>query len=151
MIDVQTLAIVFACAGTGALFGVDLFAALVVTPSLRLVDDRVMTMQMGSLHEVAALRMPFVFVFTVASAIAGIALNGASLLLGGGLALLVGWVTLLVRKVLPLNDRLRDAHAQEIVPDDARAIQRQWDRLIGLRLTLLTVAFACFLLRLAGG
>lgn len=136
------------CLAAGAMFGVDVFAAAVITPALRAVDDRSLTMAMGSFHELANSRMPPLFVITAGSAIGALFLGATPLWVGAGLAATVAWMVLLGLRVLPLNNRLRKAHAEDAVPEDVREIQGSWDRLLAPRLVLLLVAFVSYLLAL---
>ena len=127
------------------MLGINLFALLVITPAMRKVDDHVLTMAMGSIHDRAASRMPAVFAITAGATVAGLALGADPWLPGCGLALLVGWLVLLVRAVLPLNDKLREAFQRDAVLPDVRAVQGRGDRLIYPRLTLLAGACGCLL------
>lgn len=142
----DSLASMLVCVSAGAMLGVDLFAMTVLTPALKNVDDHVLTMAMGSIHEQAARSMPVLFMFTLLSAIASFVLGGWNPWLVGGMVLSVLWITLLGTQVLPLNNVLRQAHTDNTIPEDVRSLQRRWDRLIYPRLVLLTCAMICYLM-----
>ena len=76
---------------------------------------------------------------------AGAALAGhRGAVVAGGAAVLAMAVWLLIYRSVsaPINRQLTAAARDGRIPDDARALQRQWDHVIKARATLQTVAVA---------
>lgn len=62
------LAALAAVAGTGVVYGTDVFCALVQRPALARVDDAALTAVMGNVHRFADRRMPVPGIVGVAAA-----------------------------------------------------------------------------------
>jgi len=136
------LASLLAIMGTGVVYGTDVFCALVQRPALARVDDVALTAVMGNLHRVADRRMVVPGVLglvaaAVASALAAVAGHPAtSAAAGAALLLLVVWLVLYLRVSAPINRTLTAAADAHETPDDARSLQREWDRVIVPRAVL---------------
>ena len=106
--------------------------------------DVALTAVMGNLHRIADRRMVVPGVLgLVAAAVASLlfAVAGhaaASAAAGVALLLLVVWLVLYLRISAPINRTLTAAAAADAhqTPDDARALQRVWDRVIVPRAVL---------------
>ena len=133
---------------TGVVYGTDAFCALVQRPALTRVDDETLTAVMGNVHRYGDRRMPApgilgVIAAAAASAIAAVAGHPAeSVTAGVAVLLLVGWVALYTRISAPINRRLTAAADAHETPANARAMQRDWDRIIVPRAVLQGLAVA---------
>jgi hypothetical protein len=142
---VAHLAALIAILGTGVAYGTDVFCALVLRPALGRVDDAALTAAMGNVHRYADRRMPAPGILgilgaAVASGFAALADRpAASATAGAALALLLVWLLLYLRISAPINRTLTAAATR---PADARARQRDWDRVIVPRANLQGVAVA---------
>jgi hypothetical protein len=129
-------------------YGTDVFCALVQRPALARVDDEALTTVMGNVHRYGDRRMPApgilgVIAAAVASAIAAVAGHPAqSATAGVAVLLLVGWVVLYLRISAPINRTLTAAADAHETPANARALQRDWDRIIVPRAVLQGLAIA---------
>lgn len=135
---------------SGVVYGTDVFFALVARPALRRFDDASLTQVLGHLHAVADARMPVAGVTAILSTGALFFVAGGWPTLPGRLALLAlaGLLTQLAAYVLVnqlVNKRQTAAALQNQTPPDARALQRRWDSVIGLRAGALTVAVAALI------
>lgn len=130
----------------GVVYGTDAFFALVGRAALARSGDAALVEVVGSLHAVADRRMPVVGATALGSTLA-YALAAGSGSASGRLALvaLAAHLALYLAVAKPINARLTAAaaalaaHGGE-VPAEARAWQRQWDRVIAPRAALLAVA-----------
>ena len=146
------LAALAAIVGTGVVYGTDVFCALVQRPALARVDDAALTAVMGNVHRFADRRMPAPGILGVAAAAvaAGVAATAgraaASAAAAGAFVVLVGWLALYLRVSAPINRILTTAADAHDTPPDARALQRDWDRIIVPRAVLqgLAVVALCF-------
>ena len=140
--DLARMAAVISILGTGVVYGTDVFCALVLRPALAVVDDRTLVAVTGSVHLYGDRRMPLPGVagMLAAAVTAGLfGLNGqwpntvAALL---SVAALLVWLSLYLRISAPINKQLTGAARAGQVPSNARALQRNWDRIITERAAL---------------
>jgi hypothetical protein len=142
------LAALLAIASTGVVYGTDVFCALVQRPALARVDDTALTAVMGNVHRYGDRRMPIpgilgIIAATAASALAAVAGHPAeSVTAGAAFLLLVVWVVLYLRISAPINRTLTAAADAHQTPANARALQRDWDRIIVARAVLQGLAVA---------
>jgi len=142
------LAALVAIVSTGVVYGTDAFCALVQRPALARVDDATLTAIMGNVHRYGDRRMPApgilgIIAAATASVIAAAAGHPAeSVTAGVAVLLLVGWVMLYLRISAPINRTLTTAPNAHETPANARALQRDWDRIIVPRAVLQGLAVA---------
>jgi hypothetical protein len=142
------LAAVIAVLSTGVIYGTDVFCALVQRPALARVDDAALTAVMGNVHRFGDQRLPLPGILGVIGAAAAsvlAALAGrpiASATAGAALVLLVVWLLLYLRVSAPINRALTAAADNHETPANARALQRDWDRIIVGRAILQGLATA---------
>jgi len=142
------LAALLAIVSTGVVYGTDAFCALVQRPALARVDDAALTAVMGNVHRYGDRRMPApgilgLLAAAAASALAAVAGRPAqSVTAGVAVLLLVGWVVLYLRISAPINRTLTTAADAHETPANARALQRDWDRIIVPRAVLQGLAVA---------
>ncbi len=142
------LAAVIAVLSTGVIYGTDVFCALVQRPALIRVDDAALTAVMGNVHRFGDKRLPAPGILgilgaAVASVVA--ALGGrpvAAAAAGAAVAILLVWLTLYLRVSAPINRALTAASDNHQTPANARALQRNWDRVIVPRAILQGLATA---------
>ena len=142
------LAAVIAVLSTGVIYGTDVFCALVQRPALTRVDDAKLTAVMGNVHRFGDKRLPAPGILgilgaAVASVVA--ALSGrpvAAAAAGAAVAILLVWLTLYLRVSAPINRALTAASDNHQTPANARALQRNWDRVIVPRAVLQGLATA---------
>ena len=142
------LAAVIAVLSTGVIYGTDVFCALVQRPALIRVDDAALTAVMGNVHRFGDKRLPAPGILgilgaAVASVVA--ALGGrpiAATAAGAAVAILLVWLTLYLRVSAPINRALTAASDNHQTPANARALQRNWDRVIVPRAILQGLATA---------
>ena len=134
------LAALAAIVGTGVVYGTDVFCALVQRPALARVDDATLTAVMGNVHRFADRRMPAPGILGVAAAATAAGLAAAADRTAASAAaaflLLVGWMVLYLRISAPINRTLTAAADAHKTPSNARALQRDWDRVIVPRAVL---------------
>lgn len=142
------LAALVAILSTGVVYGTDSFCALVQRPALARVDDAALTAVMGNVHRYGDQRMRApgilgIFAAVAASVFAAVASHpAASVTAGVACLLLVGWVVLYARISAPINRILTAAADAHETPDNARALQRAWDRIIVPRAVVQGLAVA---------
>ena len=142
------LAAVIAVLSTGVIYGTDVFCAVVQRPALTRVDDAALTAVMGNVHRFGDKRLPAPGILgilgaAVASVVA--ALGGrpiAATAAGAAVAILLVWLTLYLRVSAPINRALTAASDNHQTPANARALQRNWDRVIVPRAILQGLATA---------
>jgi hypothetical protein len=140
------LAALLAIVSTGIVYGTDAFYALVQRSALAQVDDTTLVTIMGTTHRVADRRMPAPGILGLLAAAAASVLAAAaghpagSAASGAAFVLLVVWVLIYLRVSAPINRRLTAAAGAHETPADARAWQRDWDRVIVPRAILQAVA-----------
>jgi hypothetical protein len=145
------LCALIAVLGTAVVYGTDVFCAMVQRPALARVDDRVLLAVMGNVHRFGDRRMPVPGVIGLVAAVVSVALAGASArwveagAAGVAVALLLAWLVLYVRVSAPINRQLTTAADLAEAKLDARALQRNWDKVITMRASLqgLAVAALC--------
>ena len=150
------LAAVIAVLSTGVIYGTDVFCALVQRPALTRVDDAKLTAVMGNVHRFGDRRLPVPGILgilgaAVASVVA--ALSGrpvAAAAAGAAVAILLVWLTLYLRVSAPINRALTAASDNHQTPANARALQRNWDRVIVPRAILQGLATAALCVSLIG-
>lgn len=136
------LAALLAILSTGIVYGTDVFCALVQRSALAQVDDTTLTAIMGNVHRFGDRRMPApgilgVLAAAVASVLAAVAGHpAAAATTGVAFLLMVVWVVLYLRISAPINRKLTAAADAHETPADARAWQRNWDRIIVPRAVL---------------
>ena len=148
MIAVAALGL--ATLGVGAVYGTDMFFAVVGRRALGLVSNAAMVETMGRLHEVGDRRMPLFGVIGLGGTLAGaLASTGsARLWASGALLAQLAWLAIYIRVAAPINAQLaRAAHAPTSSPD-GRALQDRWDRAIVLRAALMAIALGALLFAL---
>lgn len=143
---------VLACS---AVYGADLFAAIVLRSALSEVDDRTLTTTMGHVHKYGDQRLPVPFVLSVVTS----ALTGMAALVAGrtavalasmlAVAALLCWISIYFRVSAPINRALKAAAAGKTALPNARTLQRRWDRVVPLRLSLQAIAVAALCTALA--
>ena len=155
-LDLVTRAVALvAVLGTAVVYGTDVFCAIVLRPALASVDDRGLVSIMGSVHRYGDRRMPVPGALGVVAAAAAAVLASVAgrwtqaTAAGTALVLLLVWLALYVRVSAPINRRLTAAaDAGEPLPN-GRALQAQWDRIIGFRAILQGFAVAALCVALA--
>ncbi|MTD55571.1 DUF1772 domain-containing protein [Amycolatopsis pithecellobii] len=136
------LAALLAIVSTGIVYGTDTFCALVQRSALARVDDTTLTAIMGNVHRFGDRRMPApgilgIIAAAIASVLAAMAGHpAASATAGAAFLLLVVWVLLYLRISAPINRILTAAADAHETPANARALQRDWDRIIVPRAVL---------------
>jgi len=137
---------VAAILGVGATYGANAFFALVGRRALERSAEESMTEVMGRLHETADVRMPVVVAagLIATAGVAVVAGPGAGRRLGlAAMTAQAGFLGLYTTLSVPINKRLTAAAREGQTPDDARALQRRWDRVNLARVALLAIALGC--------
>ncbi|HSX99112.1 MAG TPA: DUF1772 domain-containing protein [Streptomyces sp.] len=138
-----------------AVYGADLFAAIVLRSALSEVDDRTLTTTMGHVHRYGDRRMPVPFVLSVVasvlSAVAALVAGRTAVALASmvAVAALLCWISIYLRVSAPINRALTAAAAGKRPLPNARTLQRRWDRVVPLRLSLQATAVAALCTALA--
>jgi hypothetical protein len=153
------LAALAAIVGTGVVYGTDVFCALVQRPALARVDDATLTAVTGNAHRFADRRMPAHRnprcrrsrrsrrsrrPRRSSRPDRGIGDGGS------GVLLLVGWLVLYLRISAPIDRTLTAAADAHETPSNARALQRDWDRIIVPRAVLRGLAVVALCVSLIG-
>ncbi|OBF04225.1 DUF1772 domain-containing protein [Mycobacterium sp. ACS4054] len=139
---VATLFAVIAVLGTGVVYGTDVFCAMVQRPALARVDDHALLAVMGNVHRYGDRRMRLPSLLGLAAAVISAALASAfgrwaqAGAAGAAVALLLVWLLLYLKVSAPINRQLIAGADRPELPTDARALQRDWDKVITLRATL---------------
>ncbi|OBH83695.1 MULTISPECIES: DUF1772 domain-containing protein [unclassified Mycobacterium] len=139
---VATLFAVVAVLGTGVVYGTDVFCAMVQRPALARVDDHALLAVMGNVHRYGDRRMRLPGLLGLAAAAISAALASAfgrwaqAGAAGAAVALLLVWLLLYLKVSAPINRQLIAGADRPELPTDARALQRDWDKVITLRATL---------------
>jgi Domain of unknown function (DUF1772) len=142
--------ILIALVSAGVVHGTDAFFFVVGRPALERTSETALTETMGRLHQVADTRMPIFGVYGLVStlALAFVSRLGSATSYFAFAALL----GLLLQLVLyltvaqPINKQLTRAAEETITLENARALQRRWDSVIGWRALGTTVAMICLTL-----
>ena len=149
-------AALIAVLGTAAVYGTDVFCAIVLRPALAPVDDRALVAVMGSVHRYGDRRMPVpgvlgILATATSAVLATVAGHWAqAVAAGAALVLLLVWLVLYAKVSAPINRQLTvAADAGQVLPN-AHALQAKWDRIIGARAMLqgLALAALCVVLTL---
>jgi uncharacterized membrane protein len=134
--------------GTGVVYGTDVFCAIVQRPALARVDDRVLVAMMGNIHRYGNQRMPVPGGLGIAAAAISAVLAATSgrwsqaIAAGVAVGVLLVWLAIFLLVSSPINSQLIAAADGAAASTDARALQRNWDRVINARATLQGVAVA---------
>ena len=140
--------------GTAVVYGTDVFCAMVQRPALARVDDRALLAVMGNIHRYGDRRMPVPGVLGLVAAAISAAFAAASgrwthaAAAGVAVALLLVWLVLYLRVSAPINHQLIAGADHPELPTDARALQRNWDKVITIRATLQGLAVTALCLTL---
>lgn len=133
---------------TAVVYGTDVFCAAVLRPALASVDDRALVAVAGRVHRYGDRRMPVpgVLGLVAAALSAALAAVGAywaqAIAAGTALVVLIAWTVLYARISAPINRELTAAADAGNSFPHGRALQTDWDRIIGIRATLQGVAVA---------
>jgi hypothetical protein len=151
--ELAKLFAVLAVLGTAVVYGTDVFCAMVQRPALARIDDRALVAVMGNVHRYGDRRMPVPGMLGMVTAAIGAALAAASGrwieagAAGTAVGLLLVWLVLYLRVSAPINRQLTAAADLAEPVADARALQRNWDKVItgrailqGLAVTALCAA-----------
>lgn len=139
VIEVAKLSIVIALLGTAVVYGTDVFCALVQRPAVAAIDDRALVAVMGNVHRYGDRRMPAPGVIGIAAAVVSAILAAiagqwtVAIAAATAVVLLLIWLALYVRISAPINRQLTAAATAGDTPANARALQRDWDRIINAR------------------
>lgn len=143
---------VLACA---AIYGGDLFAAIVLRSALSDVDVQSLTTVMGRIHRYGDRRMPILFVVSVAAnildAILAFITERTVVVAVSAVATvaLLCWIVVFLRVSAPVNRALTAAANAGTTLCNARALQRRWNLALPARLSLQAVALAALCAALA--
>lgn len=137
---------VAAILGVGVTYGTDAFFALVGRRALERSTEESMAEVMGRIHETADARMPIVGAAgMIATATVAVAAGAGAGRTAGivALAAQAGFLGLYTTLSAPINERLTAMVQRGEQVEEARALQRRWDRVVLARVALLTVALGC--------
>jgi Domain of unknown function (DUF1772) len=140
--------------GTAVVYGTDVFCAMVQRPALARIDDAALLSVMGNIHRYGDRRMPVPGVLgMVAAAISAVvaAASGRWIQASAAAAavgLLLVWLVLYLTVSKPINQQLTAATDHRGLSSDARALQRNWDKVITTRAILQGLAVAALCLAL---
>jgi hypothetical protein len=132
-------------------YGTDVFCAMVQRPALARIDDRALLAVMGNVHRYGDRRMPVPGVLGLVAAAFSAVFAAASgrwtqaVAAGVAVGLLLVWLLIYLRVSAPINRQLIAAADRPAPSTDARALQRNWDKVITTRAALqgLAVAALC--------
>ncbi|MBV9722999.1 MAG: DUF1772 domain-containing protein [Mycobacterium sp.] len=145
---------VIAVLATAVVYGTDVFCAMVQRPALAHVDDGALLAVMGNIHRYGDRRMPVPGVLGVLAAVISAAFAAASGrwiqagAAGVAVGLLLVWLALYLRVSAPINKQFTAAAEHAVPSTNARALQRDWDKVIATRATLQGLAVAALCLTL---
>jgi hypothetical protein len=154
---VLTASLILAAVAAGAtavIYGTDIFCALVWCPSLAGLDNAALARSAGAVHRYGDARLPPVGATGIAAATASAitaALDGhpaGAALAGAAVVALLAWLAVYLRVSAPVNCVLISAAAEAAPVVDARALQRRWNSVIGVRVALQAAALALLLVTL---
>ncbi len=148
-------AVLIAVLSTAVVYGTDVFCAVVMRPALASIGDDALVAVMGSVHRYGDRRMPVPGALGIVAALTSVALATATAhwaqAVAAGIAavLLSVWIVLYARVSAPINRRLTAAtDAGQSLPN-GRALQANWDRVIGARAMLQGLAVTALCVALA--
>lgn len=142
------VAALVAVLSTAVVYGTDVFCAIVLRSAFAGVDDATLVAVAGGVHRYGDRRMPVpgvtgVLACALSVALAGLAAHWTQVVAAGfALVLLLVWLALYLRVSAPINRQLTAAADTGVTPPNARALQANWDRIIGARAALQGVAVA---------
>jgi hypothetical protein len=147
-------AALIAVLSTAVVYGTDVFCAIVLRPALASVDDDALVAVVGSVHRYGDRRMPVpgalgIVATATSLVLATVAAHWAQAVASAAaLVLLLVWLVLYARVSAPINRQLTAAADAGRALPNGRALQAQWDRIIGARAMLqgLAVAALCVVL-----
>ncbi len=148
MAEAARFFIVIALLGTAVIYGTDVFCALVQRPAVAAIDDRALVAVMGNVHRYGDRRLPLPGVVGIAAALVSAVLAASAsrwseaIAASTAVALLLMWLALYVRISAPINRQLSAAASAGDTPENARALQQEWDRIINARAMIQGVAVA---------
>ena len=140
--------------GTAVVYGTDVFCAMVQRPALARIDDQALLAVTGNIHRYGDRRMPVPGVIGIAAAATSAAFAATSghwtqaATAGVALGLLLIWLVVYLRVSKPINQQLTAGADHPDSPTDARALQRNWDKVIVIRATLQGLAVTALCLAL---
>jgi hypothetical protein len=129
-------------------YGVDVFAGLVMRSVYARLDDATVNASAGWGHHFADRRMPPIGVGGMVTATLAIVVGvfaghtAAASAAAVALACLLAWLALYTRIAKPINTAQKTAALANRTPPNARALQDSWDAIIGYRIALQTAALA---------
>jgi Domain of unknown function (DUF1772) len=149
--DVARLFAVIAVLGIAVVYGTDVFGVMVQRPALARIDDRALLAVMGNIHRYGDRRMPIPGVLGLVAAAISAAFAAAyghwtqAGAAGVAVAVFLVWLAFYLRIAKPINRQLIAAADQPSLAVNARALQRDWDKVITVRAILqgLAVAAVC--------
>jgi hypothetical protein len=149
--DVAKVFAVIAVLGIAVVYGTDVFGAMVQRPALARIDDRALLAVMGNIHRYGDRRMPIPGVLGLVAAAISAAYFAASghWTQAGAAGVAVGvflvWLAFYLRVSKPINQQQTAGADDASLVVDARALQRDWDKIINARAILqgLSVAALC--------
>ncbi|MFK4850452.1 DUF1772 domain-containing protein [Microbacterium sp. ZW T6_19] len=139
---VFTFAAILGILSVAVIFGTDVLAAAVLRSAYADVDDRTLVQSAGRGHYYGDRRLPAAGITGVVMSVAAcvLAFAGGSptagVLAALAVALLLVWLVLFARIAKPINKTLTDAALADVVPANARALQRRWESIIDVRAVL---------------
>ena len=142
VLDLTRAAALLAVLGTAVVYGTEVFCAIVLRPALASVDDRALVAVTGNVHRYGDRRMPVPWVLgffaaAVSGVLAGLTAHWTqAIAAGAALILLLVWLVLYTQVSAPINRQLTAAAGAGQPPPNGRALQAQWDSIIGARAVL---------------
>jgi hypothetical protein len=152
---IARVAALIAVLATAAVYGTDVFCALVLRPALAEVDDASLVTVMGHVHRYGDRRMPApgaLGVLTAAVSAALFALTAhwmQAIAAGVALVVLVIWLLLYATVSAPINRQLTAAAEAGTPLGAGRSLQAKWDSIITTRAALQGLAVAALCIALA--
>ncbi|WP_280336856.1 DUF1772 domain-containing protein [Nocardia wallacei] len=143
----QVLAVA-AVLANGIVYGTDTSAALITRSVFRHLDDASVTKFAGWGHYYGDRRMPFAgaggVIATVLTIVAAVLAGAGAAAIAAGVALvaLVTWLGFYIRVAKPINTAQTAAAQSGVIPANARALQDEWDSILGFRVGLQALAVA---------
>jgi hypothetical protein len=154
VLDMIRLTAAIGVLGTAAVYGTDVFCAMVLRPALAAIDNRALVAVMGNVHRYGDRRMPLPAVVGLAAAAVSAVLAASAgrwaqaISTTTAVLLLLVWLGLYARISAPINRQLTAAAEAGDTPPNARLLQNDWDRIINVRVTLQGFAVAALCLTL---
>lgn len=123
-------------------YGTDAFCAIVQRSAMARADDVTLARAMGYVHLYGDRRMPITGVVSVIAILLGIVTtalagsNASAILAGTAAVAAFVWLVVYAKISAPINRAFVEAVLEDRQPEDARSLQRGWDRVINLRVAL---------------